>query len=113
MIMMKNFTKYTIKLLILGILCLPLANCMLRPYRFDIQQGNIVEQEKVDKVQVRMNQDQVRFIMGTSMLQDVFHPDRWDYVYYLKPRQGEIQKKHTVIYFKNGLVERVVHYPES
>ncbi len=50
-------------------------------YKPAIQQGNIVTQEDIDKLQPGMTKRQVRFALGTPMLVDVFHQDRWDYVY--------------------------------
>ena len=51
----------------------------LRPYRPDVQQGNVVTKDMVDQLRPGMTRDQVRFLLGTPMLTDVFHQDRWDY----------------------------------
>lgn len=53
-------------------------------YRASISQGNLIEQEDLDQVEVGMTRIQVRFLLGTPMIDDPFHQDRWDYVYYLK-----------------------------
>jgi outer membrane protein assembly factor BamE len=50
-------------------------------YRPDIQQGNVITQEMMDKLEIGMDKRQVRYALGTPMLVDVFHQDRWDYVY--------------------------------
>lgn len=57
-----------------------LGGC-LRPFRIDINQGNVIEQDMLDQLRPGMNRRQVQFIMGTPMLADPFHQDRWDYVY--------------------------------
>lgn len=89
-------------------LCLSLTGCLLRPYRFDVQQGNAVEADQVDRIRVGMHEDQVQFILGTPMLRDVFHPNRWDYIYYLKPGYGKVEENRVAIYFDRGKVERIV-----
>jgi outer membrane protein assembly factor BamE len=52
-------------------------------YRQNISQGNVIKQEDLDQVEVGMTRNQVRFLLGTPMIDDPFHADRWDYVYYL------------------------------
>ncbi|HEX7155742.1 MAG TPA: outer membrane protein assembly factor BamE, partial [Burkholderiaceae bacterium] len=58
----------------------------LTPYRPDVQQGNIITKDMVDQLRPGMTRDQVRFMLGTPLLTDMFHQDRWDYTYYLKRR---------------------------
>lgn len=81
----------------------------LSEYRIDIQQGNVVSGEAVAQLRQGMTRDQVRFLLGTPMLQDVFHADRWDYVYRLDRRQaGKIeQNRLAVVFDKEG---RVSHW---
>lgn len=101
--------KQLIKAIFIALTVLLLNNCAFKPYRFAIQQGNIISEEKVAQLQHGMNEDQVRFIMGTPLLQDVFHNQRWDYVYYLKPRHGDIERKHLAVFFANGKVNYLIH----
>src|SRR5258705_10388105 len=58
-----------------------LAGCMLVPHKIDIQQGNYVDQAMVAKLKAEMTRSQVRFILGTPLIADIFHQNRWDYVY--------------------------------
>lgn len=53
-------------------------------YRANISQGNLVKQEDLDEVKLGMTRGQIRYLLGTPMIDDPFHVDRWDYVYYLK-----------------------------
>ena len=53
-------------------------------FQAPISQGNLLQQEDIDQVEVGMTRSQVRFLLGTPMINDPFHADRWDYVYYLK-----------------------------
>lgn len=99
--------KQLIKAIFVGLTLLLLNNCAFKPYRFDIQQGNTISEEKVAQLQPGMNEDQVRFIMGTPLLQDVFHNQRWDYIYYLKPQHGDIERRHVAVFFTDGKVDHV------
>lgn len=92
-------------------LCLSLSACFVRPYRFDLKQGNVITAEKVEQIQQGMSEDQVRYILGTPMLHDVFHTNRWDYIYFDRPNHGEITRRHLAIYFENGQVDHISHDP--
>ena len=77
-------------------------------YRAAISQGNIVEQEDLDQVEVGMTRGQVRFLLGTPMLDDPFHQGRWDYVYYLKVgRRDATFKRWVSVFFENDLVSEI------
>jgi outer membrane protein assembly factor BamE len=76
------------------------------PYRPDIQQGNFVSREMMEQVKVGQTRDQIKFILGTPLLTDAFHADRWDYPFYLARGNGELTSARVTIYFKNDVVER-------
>lgn len=76
------------------------------PYRPDIQQGNFISQEMLNQLQVGQSRDQVRFILGTPLLTDVFHPDRWDYPFYLARGNSELTTSRVTVFFKDDKVER-------
>lgn len=76
------------------------------PYRPDIQQGNFVSQEMLDQLKVGQTRDQVRFILGSPMLNDAFHEDRWDYPFYLARGNGELTTSRVTVFFKDDRVER-------
>lgn len=81
----------------------------LTPYRIDIRQGNMVTQEMVSQLKPGQTKDQVRFILGTPMVADMFHADRWDYVYRFRPGRNpdDVQQRHLVVYFDSGKLVRV------
>jgi outer membrane protein assembly factor BamE len=93
--------KKTIALLI----PLLLAGCFLVPHKIEMQQGNYVDQEMVAKLRPGMTRSQVRFILGTPLIADPFHPDRWDYVY-LTGKAGDVERERalTVIFDGDSLV---------
>jgi len=77
-------------------------------YKIDIQQGNLLKETDIDRVQVGMTRSQVQFLLGTPMVADSFHRDRWDYAYYMKHgRQREIERRWIVVYFENERVARI------
>jgi outer membrane protein assembly factor BamE len=76
------------------------------PYRPDIQQGNFVSQEMLTQLKVGQTREQVRFLLGTPLLTDMFHADRWDYPFYLARGNGELTTSRVTVYFKDGVVER-------
>lgn len=76
------------------------------PYRPDIQQGNFVSQEMLNGLKVGQTRDQVRFLLGSPLLTDAFHADRWDYPFYLARGNGELTTSRVTIFFKDNVVER-------
>ena len=67
-------------LILLLSMTLAAAGCV---YRASISQGNLIKQDDLDQVEVGKTRNQVRFLLGTPLIDDPFHADRWDYVYYL------------------------------
>ena len=77
-------------------------------YRMDIQQGNLLDAEQVDQVEVGMTRSQVRYLLGTPMVIDSFDRDRWDYIYsYQRGHSRQIEKRHLVIWFDGDKVTRI------
>ena len=70
-------------------------------YRIDVQQGNVIEQDMINKLKPGMDKNQVRYIMGTPLITDPFHSNRWDYVYSMEPGGGERQQRRVTIYFED------------
>jgi outer membrane protein assembly factor BamE len=79
---------------------------ILTPYRPDIQQGNFVSQEMVSQLKEGMTREQVRFVLGTPLLTDIFHADRWDYPFRLVKRNGETTTSRVTVYFKDNRLAR-------
>jgi outer membrane protein assembly factor BamE len=79
----------------------------LEPYRMDIQQGNVVTQEMIDKVRPGMTRSQVRFALGTPLVVDSFHQDRWDYVYFFQKAGTVTEQRRIVVLFKDDKLLRI------
>lgn len=77
-------------------------------YRATISQGNLIKQEDLDQAEVGMTRNQIRFLLGTPMVDDPFHRDRWDYVYYLKiGRKDAGQKRWVSVFFVDDRVSEI------
>lgn len=78
-------------------------------YKIDIQQGNVLTQDMVGQLRPGLSKDQVRFILGTPILMDMFHGDRWDYVYRMqKGATGEVEMRRFSTFFDaDGRLTRV------
>jgi len=78
-------------------------------YQASLSQGNLLKQSDLDQVKVGMTRNQVRFLLGTPMIDDPFHEERWDYVYYLRVgRQEATFKRWVSIYFDGDTVSEIV-----
>lgn len=74
-----------------------LSGCNL--YRLEVQQGNVLEQKQLAQLKPGMDREQVEDLLGTPLIQDPFHPQRWDYVYTFKPAYGLRHQRHVTLYF--------------
>lgn len=78
-------------------------------YRVNIPQGNYLEAKYLDQVQVGMTRSQVRYVLGTPMIADPFHPERWDYLYYFKTgKTQKVEKRLVIVYFVDEKVSKIV-----
>ena len=77
-------------------------------YRPTIQQGNILEPEQIGKLKPGMTKRQVMYVMGTPLLQDPFHKDRWDYIHTVKPGSSpKMTSQRLTLYFENDTLVRI------
>jgi outer membrane protein assembly factor BamE (lipoprotein component of BamABCDE complex) len=77
-----------------------------KPYHLDVQQGNVVTSKMMLQLKPGMSKSQVRYVMGTSLLQDSFHQDRWDYLYQMSKGGTLLERRRVILEFKNdGLVK--------
>lgn len=76
-------------------------------YKVDIQQGNVIEQEMLNKLRPGMDQNQVKFIMGTPVIIDPFHNNRWEYVYSFQEGGGVREQRHITLHFEEDKLSHV------
>jgi outer membrane protein assembly factor BamE len=77
------------------------------PYRIDVRQGNFVSSEMVAQLKEGMTPEQVRFVLGTPLLTDLFHANRWDYVFRLQKGSGAVIASRVTVFFENARVARI------
>lgn len=95
--------------ILLALLCVSCGTALptIKPYKLDVQQGNVVTSKMLLQLRPGMTKSQVRFIMGTPLIQDSFHGNRWDYVYQMR-EAGKIKEQRRVILdFENELLKSV------
>jgi outer membrane protein assembly factor BamE len=91
-----------------------IAACSYKPsfineYKIDVQQGNVLTQDMVAQLKPGQTREQVRFLLGTPMVTDIFHQQRWDYVYrYQSGQTGQVESRRFAVFFDaEGRLERV------
>jgi len=89
-----------------------LGACGLRipgvtPYKMEIQQGNYVTQDMVSQLRSGMSKEQVRQTLGTPLLTDAFHSERWDYVYWREDEWGKREERKLAVFFMDGKLVRL------
>lgn len=88
-----------------------LAGCY---YKMDIQQGNVVTQDMVARLKPGMTKREVRYTLGTPLVQDPFHQSRWDYVYLLRRGQDKEPERRTLtLYFEGDRLARIEREGET
>ncbi|HSN18434.1 MAG TPA: outer membrane protein assembly factor BamE [Gammaproteobacteria bacterium] len=90
------------------VVILALAGC----YKQEIRQGNYIDDAMISKLKLGMTFAQVQYVMGPAMVKDPFHPNRWDYVRYVNPNNGDpIQNWHVIVYFADGKLAKIEQPP--
>lgn len=83
------------------------VNALISPWKIDVRQGNFVSQQMVAQLKPGQTRDQVRFILGSPLVADPFHADRWDYVYRFARGSGETFDRRLTVFFKDNKLTRV------
>ena len=90
---------------VLATLLCALAACV---YQVDVQQGNKLEPQDVEAIKVGMTRNQVRFLLGTPVVSDLFRDDRWDYMYYFRKGKSETpDRRWLIVWFDGDIVKEV------
>ena len=92
-----------LKVITLLLSVLLLASCSIpRIFQVVISQGNLVDQEMLDKLEVGMTESQVKFVMGTPLISDTFYPNRWDYFTSVTQGENSYTNQKITLYFKDN-----------
>jgi len=91
-----------IRYILTSVLCIGLlSGCFLKPHRIDVQQGNYLDQAAVHKLKPGMTRSQVRFLLGTPLITDPFHPERWDYMF-IDRKAGKLKEERRLTLYFDG-----------
>lgn len=99
-----------IRLILLSLLltsCSYVSSPLLSPYKMDIRQGNYITAEMREKLKIGMTRHQVRYVLGTPMISDIFHGNRWDYIYRMEQRGEVVEKQQLTLYFEGDNLVRI------
>lgn len=96
-------------IVLLALLCASCSSTIpsLKPYRMDVQQGNVVNSKMMSQLRPGMTKSQVKFILGTPLIQDSFHSNRWDYFYQMRKGGTVIEQRRVILDFENDLLKGV------
>jgi len=77
-------------------------------YEVDVQQGNKLEPKDIESVKVGMTRNQIRFLLGTPIVADVFRDDRWDYIYYFRAgKSRKPERRWLIVWFDGEIVKEI------
>ena len=99
-----------IELIIISVLlvaCGDLSIPGLTPHKIEIRQGNLITPEMREKLKVGMTRPQVRSVLGTPLVSDPFHANRWDYVYSLEQSGKMVKRQRLTLYFADDRLTRI------
>jgi outer membrane protein assembly factor BamE len=99
--------------LLVSLAFLTLAGCSIMPsilYRIDVQQGNVVTEEMLEKLKPGMTKSQVLFVLGSPLIVDAFRDNRWDYVYLLREKGDLVEQKRMTLFFDHDNLIKIENY---
>lgn len=77
------------------------------PHKIEIRQGNLITQDMRDRIKVGMSQAQVKAVLGSPLINDIYHADRWDYLYRLENQGKVLENQRLTLYFSQGVLARI------
>jgi len=97
----------TCSIILASILNAGCTSVLPEAHKIDIVQGNALKAEDLKKLTVGMTQKQVLLLLGTPLIRDIFHQNRWDYVHTFKPGKGTIKTMRLTLYFKGNILSKI------
>jgi outer membrane protein assembly factor BamE len=76
-------------------------------FKIDVQQGNVINQDMLAQLEPRMDKKKVLFIMGTPIIEDTFHNERWDYLYTFRPGGGAVERRQITLFFDDDELDHI------
>ena len=105
----RKWKFYPMRILLISLTIVCLCACSFPGvYKINVEQGNIVTQEMVSQLKPGMNRRQVRFILGTPLVEDTFNQDRWDYLYVKRNGEKVLSQSRLTVEFEGDALSRVL-----
>jgi outer membrane protein assembly factor BamE len=106
---MRIFSTLRYTVILLAVFCVSCGTALptIKPYKLDVQQGNVVTSKMLLQLRPGMTKSQVRFVMGTPLIQDSFHGNRWDYVYQMREKGKIIEQRRVILDFEGDSLKTV------
>lgn len=106
---MRYFSALRYLIILLALACTACGTALptVKPYKLDIQQGNVVTSKMLLQLRPGMTKSQVRYVMGTPLIQDSFHGNRWDYAYQMREGGKITERRRVILDFENELLKSV------
>jgi len=82
-------------------------------YKMTVQQGNIITEPMVSRIELGMNREQVRYVLGTPLLTDMFHTNRWDYIYTIRRGHNPMETKRLTLWFEDDQLASIDGFAET
>ena len=105
--MRKSFFSLSLLTSLTLVSCSTILNNLPGVYTLEVQQGNIFDQAMIDQLRPGMNKRQVLFILGSPMLDDPFHKNRWNYLYSTQPSGEDRVQKEISLFFENDQITSI------
>ena len=102
-----SMKKLLSQLCLVAVATLSLTACVNLPYKAPTQQGNVIEPERVPLIREGMSKVEIANAVGSPILQDIFHADRWDYIYRLDRHYQKVEQRRITIWFQNGVAVKI------
>ena len=102
-----SMKKSLSQLCLVAVATLSLTACVNLPYKAPTQQGNVIEPERVPLIREGMSKVEIANAVGSPILQDIFHADRWDYIYRLDRHYQKVEQRRITIWFQNGVAVKI------
>lgn len=95
-------------LAIFSTLCIFSSGCTsFSPYKMEVRQGNYISPEMRKKIKVGMSRQQITSVLGSPLITDIFHANRWDYIYRLEEHSRLVEEQRLTLYFEGDFVKRI------
>ena len=96
------------KIISLILICFLISGCsFFRIHKVDIEQGNIITPDEVSQLRLGMSENEVKAILGTPVLSNIFTPNRFDYIYTLQKGQKNMAEKRIALIFYQGRLQEI------